>query len=133
MLSSLLESEKRIHKEFWNCVNELMEKQKTDPSAEISSGKWVEHFKSIMNIEYSDNFSGSSNEDYFTEGLDNTILNGDISPEEILNGVKGLKNGKLCRIDGIFNEMLQFSAPVLANAYAYIFSHILRNGIYPSI
>ena len=29
--------------------------------------------------------------------------------------------------------MLQLSVPVLANAYAYIFSHILRNGIYPSM
>ena len=65
MLSSLLESEKRNPKEFGNCVNELMEKQKTDPSVEISSEKWVEHFKSIMNIEYSDNFNGSSNEEYF--------------------------------------------------------------------
>ena len=29
--------------------------------------------------------------------------------------------------------MLQLSVPVLANAYAYIFSHILRNGTYPSM
>ena len=106
---------------------------KKDPSAEISSEKWVEHFKSIMNTEYSDNFNGSSNEEYFIEGLDNTILNGDISPEEVLNSVKGLKNGKSCGTDGISNEMLQLSVPVLANAYAYIFSHILRNGIYPSM
>ena len=35
--------------------------------------------------------------------------------------------------DGISNEMLQLSIQVLANAYAYIFSQILRNGIYPSI
>ena len=86
-----------------------------------------------MNIEYSDNFNGSSNEEYFIEGLDNTILNGGISPEEVLNSVKGLKNGKSCGTDGISNEMLQLSVPVLANAYAYIFSHILRNGIYPSM
>ena len=86
-----------------------------------------------MNIEYSDNVYGSSNEEYFIGGLDNTILNGDISPEEVVNSVKGLKNGKSCGTDGISNEMLQLSVPVLANAYAYIFSHILRNGIYPYI
>ena len=91
MLSSLLESEKRNPKKFWNCVNELMEKQKTDPSTETSSEKCVEHFKSIMNIEYSDNFNGSSNEEYFIEGLDNTILNGDISPQEVLKVLRGLK------------------------------------------
>ena len=86
-----------------------------------------------MNIEYSDNFNGSSNEEYFIEGLDNTILNGDISLEEVLNSVKGLKNGKSCGTDDISNEMLQLSVPVLANAYTYIFLHILRNGIYPSM
>ena len=47
MFSSLLESEKRNPKVFWNCVNELMEKQTTDPSTEISSEKWVERFKVI--------------------------------------------------------------------------------------
>ena len=35
MLSGLLESEKKNPKEFWNSVNELMEKQKSDPSADI--------------------------------------------------------------------------------------------------
>ena len=39
MLSRLLESEKRNLKEFWNCVNELIEKQTTDPSVKISPEK----------------------------------------------------------------------------------------------
>ena len=133
MLSGLLESEKKNPKEFWNSVNELMEKQKSDPSADITPEKWVDYFKSLMNIDYSDNFTGSSNEDYFKEGLDNTILNGDISSEEVLKGVKGLKSGKSCGTDEISNEMLQLSVPVLANEFAYLFSHILRNGTYPSI
>ena len=59
--------------------------------------------------------------------------NGDISPEEVLNSVKLLKNGKSCGTNDILTEMLQLSVPVLASAYAYIFSHILRNGIYPSM
>ena len=133
MLSGLLESEKKNPKEFWNSVNELMEKQKSDPSADISPEKWVDYFKSLMNIDYSDNFTGSSNEDYFKEGLDNTFLNGDISSEEVLKGVKGLKSGKSCGTDEISNEMLQLSVPVLANEFAYLFSHILRNGTYPSM
>ena len=45
MLSGLLESEKKNPKEFWNSVNELMEKQKSDPSADISPEKWVDYFK----------------------------------------------------------------------------------------
>ena len=65
-----------------------------------------------MNIDYSDNFTGSSNEDYFREGLDNTIHNGDISSKEVLKGVKGLKSGKSCGTDLVSNEMLQLSVPV---------------------
>ena len=53
--------------------------------------------------------------------------------EEVLNGVKRLQNGKSCGTDGIFNKMLQLSVPVLANAYVYIFSHTLRNGINTSM
>ena len=51
-----------------------MEKQKSDPSSDISPEKWVDNSKFLMNIDYSDNFTVSSNEDYFREGLDNTIL-----------------------------------------------------------
>ena len=133
MLSGLLESEKKNPKEFWKSVNELMEKQKTDPSADISPEKWVEYFKSLMNIEYPNNFSDSLNNDNYIEDLDNTILNGDISPEEVLKGAKGLKGGKSCGIDEISNEMLQLSVPILANAYAYLFSQIIKSGKYPSI
>ena len=88
-----------------------------------------------MNINYSDNFTGFSNADYFREGLDNIILNGDILSEEVLKGVKGLKSGKSFRTDEVSNEMLQLSVPVLANEFAYLFSHIhvLRNGTYPSM
>ena len=86
-----------------------------------------------MNIEYSDNFTVSSKEEYFIEGLNNSLLNVDISPEDVLKGARGLKSGKSCGTDEISNEMLQLSVPVLANEYAYLFSHLLRNGTYPSM
>ena len=57
----------------------------------------------------------------------------DISPEEVLKGARGLKGGKSCGTDDISNEMLQLSVPVLADEYAYLFSHLLRNGTYPSM
>ena len=133
MLSGLLESEKKNPKEFWKSVNELMEKQKSDPSADISPDKWVEYFKSLMNIEYPNNFSDSLSDDNYIESLDNTVLNGDISREEVLKGAKGLKGGKSCGIDEISNEMLQLSVPILANACAYLFLQIIKSGIYPSI
>ena len=61
MLRGLLESEKKNSKEFWNSVNKLMERQKSDPSADISPEKWLDYFKSLMNIDYSANFTSSSN------------------------------------------------------------------------
>ena len=53
-----------------------------------------------MNTEYPDNFSCSPNYEYNIAGLDYTILNGDISPEE-LKGAKGLKVGKSCGINNM--------------------------------
>ena len=40
---------------------------------------------------------------------------------------------KTCFIHRVMYEILQLSVPVLVNEYAYIFSHLLRNGTYPSI
>ena len=52
-------SEKRNPKEFWSCVNDLMEKQKADPSADIESSIWTNYFKSLMNIDYPNDLNGS--------------------------------------------------------------------------
>ena len=50
-------SEKRNPKEFWSCMNDLTEKQKADPSADIESSIWTNCFKSLMNIDYPNHFN----------------------------------------------------------------------------
>ena len=127
-----MESEKKNPKEFWSCVNDLMEKQKADPSADIESSIWTNYFKSLMNIDYPNNLNGRMLYDHDSYGsLDNSILNRDISAEEVLKAVKSLKSGKSCGIDEISNEMLQMSVPVLSKHFLFLFNFILQNGTYP--
>ena len=133
LLNGLMESDKRNPKEFWSCVNDLMEKQKADPSADIESSIWTNYFKSLMNIDYPNDLSGRMLYDHDSYGsLDNSILNRDISAEEVLKAVKSLKSGKSCGIDEISNEMLQMSVPVLSKHFLFLFNFILQNGTYPS-
>ena len=133
LLSGLMESEKRNPKEFWNCVNDLMEKQKVDPSADISSSTWTEYFKSLMNIDYTNNFDEQALPEYIRFAfIDNSVLNRDISVDEVLKAAKNLKNGKSCGIDEISNEMLRISVPLLLEHFTLLFNHILQKGTYPS-
>ena len=70
-----MESEKRNPKEFWSCVNDLMEKQKADPSADIESSIWTNYFKSLMNIDCPNDLSGRM---LYDHDSDNSILNRDL-------------------------------------------------------
>ena len=49
-------SMKRNPKELWSCVNDLMEKQKGNPSADTGSSVWTNYFKSLTNIDYPNKF-----------------------------------------------------------------------------
>ena len=132
IFKQLLESEKNNPKDFWNTVNSLMDKFKTDPSADISQDEWASYFKKLLN--------NSKNVDINNEIDNNTLynfenngLNNYIKEVEILKAVKSLKSGKSCGIDQISNEMLQLSCHTFIKEYTSIFNFILRNGIYPNI
>ena len=47
---------KKNPKYFWNTVNTLLKTNKGDASQDISSDIWIEHFKSLLNMDYSGNF-----------------------------------------------------------------------------
>ena len=104
-----MESEKRNPKEFWSFVNDLMEKQKADPSADVESSIWTNYFKSLMNIDCPSNLNDRVLYDHDSYGsLDNSILNMDIYAEAdisaFVKAVKSLKSGKSCGISEISNE-----------------------------
>ena len=64
--------------------------------------------------------------------LDNSVLNRDISAEEVLKAVKSLKSGTSCGIDEISNEMLKMSVPELSKCFPFLFNFILQSNTYPA-
>ena len=64
--------------------------------------------------------------------LDNSILNRNISYEEVLRKVKSEKSGKSCCVDEISDEMLKMSVPVLSKYFQFLLNFILQNSTYPA-
>ena len=56
LLENLKENEKKNLKDFWNTVNNLLKNNKSDPSRDVSPDTWIQHFKSLLNMEYTDKF-----------------------------------------------------------------------------
>ena len=131
LLSNLMENEKKNPKDFWNTVNTLLKTNKGDASQDISSDIWIEHFKSLLNIDYSGNFP--RNDSINCSGLNNSILNASITANEIQKSINSLKNGKSCGLDGISNEMLKISTQFFMQEYVDLFNFILKSGFYPDV
>ena len=70
-----------------------MGKSKTDPSEDKAPDTWINHFKSLFNIDYATNFDPKLNTTQF-QYLDNAILNKAISAEEVKKSNKGIKEWK---------------------------------------
>lgn len=129
ILNHILDSEPGNPAEFWKSVDKL-KKKVTDPSSNISGQQWLQYFKDLMNINYTNKRSEltSQNKDF-----DSRILNYDITAEEVLKAVKSLKSRKACGLDGINNEMLKLSCSLNVDIYVHIFNLIFKSEYYPSI
>ena len=56
LLGNLIENEKKNPKDFWKTVNTLLKSNKGDTSKDMSPDTWIQHFKSLLNMNYADNF-----------------------------------------------------------------------------
>ena len=89
----------------------------------------MQHFKSLLILDYTDNFP--RNDIFNCFGLNNTILNGSISANEIRKSINSLKNGKSSGPDGISNEMLKIASQFFIEEFVVLFNFILKSGVYP--
>ena len=124
--------EEKQPSEFWKSINQLKDKNKTDPSSNISYQEWYDYFKNLMNINYVNNYKDGDVGNMPFSG-NSSILNSDITTEEVLKVVKSLKNRKACGLDGINNEMLKISFSFNVEIYVNFFNLILKSGIYPTL
>lgn len=98
--------------EFWKLVNSLKDKR-DDPSSNVSAQDWSAYFKKLMNKKYSTSYSASDVKECIENN--NSILNNDISAEELVRAVKVIKNNKSTGLDNVSNEMIKASTIVYRN------------------
>ena len=126
-MGNLIDNEKKHPEDFWNTVNTLLKSNKGNTTQDVSPDTWIQHFKSLLNMDYADNFP--RNDIYNCLGLNNTPLNCSISVAEIRKSINSLKNGKSNGPDGISNEMLKISSQFFIEEFVVLFNFILKSGV----
>ena len=58
-------------------------------------------------------------------------LNAEIDEDELKKGLKSLKNNKSTGPDGILNEQIKATFPIMKNIYLKLFNTILDTGCFP--
>jgi hypothetical protein len=121
-------------KEYWELVKKL-KSDNTRNTDKISPVEWLNHFQSLGQH---DNFKTPlAMEDIFDkitklESTKNfTELDFTIGTDEIIKGIKSLKNGKASGPDGICNELLRYSMNTMLEPLRKIFNLVLSSGVYP--
>ena len=84
---------KKNPEDFWNTVNTFLKRTKGDTSQDVSPDSWIQHFKSLLNMDYANNFP--RNDIFNCFGLNNTILNGSIIADEIRKSINSLNKKKM--------------------------------------
>jgi hypothetical protein len=120
---------------FWNIYNDLCVSKK-NRSNPISPKEWWNHFLTLMNrnISHNDvNFENHINDFMLNLNVSKIdSLDFLISPSEIIQAAKHLKNGKAAGIDGIRPEMIKEGIDAFAPALANLFNLIFQKGSFPS-
>ena len=121
-------------KVFWGELKSIINSKSKTINTSIHPAQWLTHFESLLkeNINTgvtNDNFWQTDNRNY--NESEDTLLNGPILHEEIIAGLKHLKNGKSAGCDGISSEFYKINNPVLINIIHAIFNKLFESGFYP--
>ena len=125
--NNLRKARKLNGKKYWNTLNNCF--KSPTPNNIPSQDEFIRHFENLSNIPENEILNPSN--DNLGNNLDNTLLNNDISADEVLKAIRKLKNDKACGLDKILNEFLKASSSKLINAFTLLFNLVLNSGIVP--
>ena len=117
-------------KQFWKYLNP----RKTS-KCKSSLKDMFEYFKNInsentnVNNHNSEEQHSNISKDSFDHDFNDSILNCEISIDEIKSDIDKLKNGKACGDNNIVNEYLQSSVDCMMNVYYILFNMVFKSGI----
>ena len=128
--------------QYWKILNSLKEEKgakKAPPN--IPLHVFEEHFKSLNSITENSDIDCLNkrlwkelhNTPFTNNNYDVSILNENISNDEITVALKSLKKGKSCGLDHICGEMLKDSVCFMLPCLNKLFNFIFRCSVYPQI
>ena len=110
------------------------DKATTDDTSGISPTMWFNHFSDLLAKQVDpvekDNFEQLVKDNI--DSIDNE-LNEPFTLQELLVGLKGLKNNKASSFDRISNEMLKTGGRILKDVFLNLFNLIRSSSYYPTI
>ena len=113
-------------KQFWKILNNLQSKKE---NKDISINDLCNFFKDINSR--NDSHDPESEHLNFSIDIDDEILNGYISGNDILKCINNFKNNKACSNDGIINEYIKATAHEMMPLYVAFFNLIFNSGVLP--
>jgi hypothetical protein len=125
--------------ELWKTIKQF--KRKTGISESIPKDNWFEYFRNLLNQtpdilpEFRQEICDViANDDASCNACDNnepSLLNNDITIDEILHVIHGLPQNKSPGCDGLPYEILKCSSHGLVIHWCALFNCILKSGTYP--
>ena len=120
-------------KQYWKIINS--DKKTNETSAPLN--ELFNFYKSTSEIENGNGNIG--NEDQNTnqeasnlhENESDEVINGPVTPDEVLRAAKALKNNKSPGLDNVLNEHLKSTVSLMCPLYVKLFNVILDTGIVP--
>ena len=100
---------------------------------------WFEHFKTVFqdNHDIDHTFDEEyelqlrNNHDVHIPDVNCDTLNNEISPSEVIQEIKNMKNNKASGIDGIPSEFFKMSVTQLSPTLCLIFNSVFNSGYFP--
>ena len=127
--NELIDLFKHNSRQFWR----KMKKRKKN---KIGNCDFFEYFKRLNNIESSidpDILDDIQDSEQNLQGVSVEMLDEKMTIDELETGIKMLKKNKACGVDGILNEFLIFSSPLVKETILEIFNTILDTGQFPEL
>ena len=129
MRANSLANQLKNSQTFWKDLKSLYNDDKSSRSTEnvIEENEWYQHFKGLFMSENNDFNSPDSSLD---ENSD-SVLNQQITEQEIKDSIARLKTGKASGLDKISAEMLKSGGTLIITFLIRLFNEIFSTGHYP--
>jgi len=117
-------------KGLWKILNKFSGNFKENPDVDLQT--LFDYFKELNAEIHADDVVGPTNiANNNISTVCEALLNSEITEAEIKEAIQSLKNNKASGIDGIANEYLKVTSPVIISIYCKIFNLVFDSGIVP--